>query len=80
MQIEYLSCMLFIQATLLLVMEILLLDENGYLDLRQEIGHLINAIVAVLGPELSPGSTFFSRCKVSKAIVLKTHFKFRKKI
>ncbi|XP_078176772.1 HEAT repeat-containing protein isoform X2 [Carex rostrata] len=52
-----------VQATLLLVMEILLLDENGYLDLRQEIGHLINAIVAVLGPELSPGSTFFSRCK-----------------
>lgn len=45
-------------------MEILLSDENGYLDLRQEIGHLINAIVAVLGPELSPGSTFFSRCKV----------------
>ncbi|KAJ4781926.1 HEAT repeat-containing protein [Rhynchospora pubera] len=52
-----------VQATLLLVMEILLLDENGYLDLRQEIGRLINAIVAVLGPELSPGSTFFSRCK-----------------
>lgn len=53
-------------------MEILLLDENGYLDLRQEIGHLINAIVAVLGPELSPGSTFFSRCKVLKAIILQT--------
>ncbi|OAY83386.1 HEAT repeat-containing protein 5A [Ananas comosus] len=50
-------------ATLFLAMEILLSDENGYLDLRQEIGHLINAIVAVLGPELSPGSTFFSRCK-----------------
>lgn len=72
MQIECLRCMLFIQATLLLVMEILLLDENGYLDLRQEIGHLINAIVAVLGPELSPGSTFFSRCKVLKAIILQT--------
>ncbi|XP_020088939.1 HEAT repeat-containing protein 5B isoform X3 [Ananas comosus] len=52
-----------VQATLFLAMEILLSDENGYLDLRQEIGHLINAIVAVLGPELSPGSTFFSRCK-----------------
>ncbi|KAJ3692210.1 hypothetical protein LUZ60_012560 [Juncus effusus] len=52
-----------VQATLLLVMEILLLDENGYVDLRQEIGHLINAIVAVIGPELSPGSTFFSRCQ-----------------
>jgi hypothetical protein len=45
-------------------MEILLLEENGYVDLRQGIGHLINAIVAVLGPELAPGSTFFSRCKV----------------
>jgi hypothetical protein len=45
-------------------MEILLLEENGYMDLRQGIGHLINAIVAVLGPELAPGSTFFSRCKV----------------
>jgi hypothetical protein len=74
-KIECLSCILFIQATLLLVMEILLADENGYLDLRQEIGRLINAIVAVLGPELSPGSTFFSRCKVSKTIILKTCFK-----
>jgi len=45
-------------------MEILLLEENGYVDLRQGIGHLINAIVAVLGPELAPGSTFFSRCQV----------------
>ncbi|VAI89013.1 unnamed protein product [Triticum turgidum subsp. durum] len=44
-------------------MEILLLEENGYVDFRQEIGHLINAIVAVLGPELAPGSIFFSRCK-----------------
>ncbi|XP_072983205.1 protein SWEETIE isoform X2 [Typha latifolia] len=52
-----------VQATLFLAMEILLLEENGYLDLRQEIGHLINVIVAVLGPELAPGSTFFSRCK-----------------
>uniref|UniRef100_A0A0D9WQP4 HEAT repeat-containing protein n=1 Tax=Leersia perrieri TaxID=77586 RepID=A0A0D9WQP4_9ORYZ len=49
--------------TLFLAMEILLLEENGYVDLRQEIGHLINAIVAVIGPELAPGSTFFSRCK-----------------
>ncbi|KQK18234.1 hypothetical protein BRADI_1g39436v3 [Brachypodium distachyon] len=52
-----------VQGTLFLAMEILLLEENGYVDLRQEIGHLINAIVAVLGPELAPGSTFFSRCK-----------------
>ena len=47
-------------------MEILLLEENGYVDFRQEIGHLINAIVAVLGPELAPGSIFFSRCKVGQ--------------
>ncbi|TVU08978.1 hypothetical protein EJB05_42408 [Eragrostis curvula] len=52
-----------VQGTLFLAMEILLLEENGYMDLRQGIGHLINAIVAVLGPELAPGSTFFSRCK-----------------
>ncbi|BAS97950.1 Os06g0505302 [Oryza sativa Japonica Group] len=52
-----------VQGTLFLAMEILLLEENGYVDLRQEIGHLINAIVAVIGPELAPGSTFFSRCK-----------------
>lgn len=45
-------------------MEILLSEESGRVDLRQGIGRLINAIVAVLGPELSPGSTFFSRCKV----------------
>ncbi|KAF8667911.1 hypothetical protein HU200_052539 [Digitaria exilis] len=52
-----------VQGTLSLAMEILLLEENGYVDLRQGIGHLINVIVAVLGPELAPGSTFFSRCK-----------------
>ncbi|KAL5651647.1 hypothetical protein ACJX0J_037105, partial [Zea mays] len=52
-----------VQGTLFLAMEILLLEENGYVDLRQGIGHLINAIVAVIGPELAPDSTFFSRCK-----------------
>ncbi|XP_042445912.1 protein SWEETIE isoform X2 [Zingiber officinale] len=52
-----------VQATLFLAMEILLAEENGSADLRQELGRLINAIVAVLGPELSPGSSFFSRCK-----------------
>lgn len=39
-------------------------EESGLVDLRQEIGRLINAIVAVVGPELAPRSTFFSRCKV----------------
>ncbi|PKU62053.1 protein SWEETIE [Dendrobium catenatum] len=52
-----------VQATLLLVMEILLGEENGLVELRQEIGRIVNAVVAVLGPELAPGSTFFSRCK-----------------
>ncbi|KMZ65322.1 hypothetical protein ZOSMA_329G00030 [Zostera marina] len=52
-----------VQGTLILAMEILLSEESGSVDLRQCIGRLINAIVAVLGPELSPGSTFFSRCK-----------------
>ncbi|KAG1327093.1 putative HEAT repeat-containing protein [Cocos nucifera] len=52
-----------VQATLFLAMDILLSEENGLVELRQEIGRLINAIVAVLGPELAPGSTFFSRCK-----------------
>jgi hypothetical protein len=41
----------------------LLTEESGWIDLSQGIGRLINAIVAVLGPELSPGSILFSRCK-----------------
>lgn len=45
-------------------MDILLSEENGRVELQQGVGRLINAIVAVLGPELSPGSMFFSRCKV----------------
>lgn len=52
-----------VQATLGLAMEILLSEENGWVDLQQGVGRLINAIVAVLGPELAPGSIFFSRCK-----------------
>ncbi|KAG9458284.1 hypothetical protein H6P81_002792 [Aristolochia fimbriata] len=58
-----LSYVSHVQATLLLAMDILLSEENGLVDLRQGVGRLVNAIVAVLGPELSPGSTFFSRCK-----------------
>ncbi|GMP28429.1 hypothetical protein CsSME_00003976 [Camellia sinensis var. sinensis] len=50
-------------ATLGLAMDILLSEENGWVDLQQGVGRLINAIVAVLGPELAPGSIFFSRCK-----------------
>lgn len=44
-------------------MDILLSEENGLVDLQQGVGRLVNAIVAVLGPELAPGSIFFSRCK-----------------
>lgn len=58
-----LSCVPHIQTILSLAMEILLSEEHAGMDLRQSIGRLINAIVAVLGPELSPGSSFFSRCK-----------------
>ncbi|KAJ7971209.1 HEAT repeat 5B-like protein [Quillaja saponaria] len=58
-----LSFVSHVQATLGLAMDILLSDESGLVDLQQGVGRLINAIVAVLGPELSPGSIFFSRCK-----------------
>lgn len=53
-----------LQATLGLAMNILLSEENGWVVLQQGVGRLINAIVAVLGPELHPGSIFFSRCRV----------------
>ncbi|CAI9110693.1 OLC1v1010761C1 [Oldenlandia corymbosa var. corymbosa] len=52
-----------VQATLSLALDILLSEETGLVDLQQGVSSLINAIVAVLGPELSPGSIFFSRCK-----------------
>ncbi|GMP28425.1 hypothetical protein CsSME_00003976 [Camellia sinensis var. sinensis] len=58
-----LSYVSHVQATLGLAMDILLSEENGWVDLQQGVGRLINAIVAVLGPELAPGSIFFSRCK-----------------
>ncbi|KAF8399147.1 hypothetical protein HHK36_015012 [Tetracentron sinense] len=58
-----LSYVSHVQAILGLAMDIVLSEENGWVDLRQGIGRLINAIVAVLGPELAPGSIFFSRCK-----------------
>ncbi|XP_057828164.2 protein SWEETIE isoform X1 [Cryptomeria japonica] len=58
-----LSCVPHVQTILSLVMDILLYEEHPGIELRQNIGRLVNAIVAVLGPELSPGSSFFSRCK-----------------
>ncbi|KAL1536904.1 protein SWEETIE-like [Salvia divinorum] len=56
-----------VQATLGLAMEIILSEESGWVDLQQAVGRLINAIVAVTGPELAPGSIFFSRCKSAVA-------------
>uniref|UniRef100_A0A3Q7F8Z4 Uncharacterized protein n=1 Tax=Solanum lycopersicum TaxID=4081 RepID=A0A3Q7F8Z4_SOLLC len=58
-----LSYVSHVQATLSLAMDILLSNEIGSTNLQQAVGRLINAIVAVLGPELSPGSIFFTRCK-----------------
>ncbi|KAK7269008.1 hypothetical protein RIF29_21723 [Crotalaria pallida] len=62
-----LSFVSHVQATLGLAMDILLSDDNGLVDIQQGVGRLINAIVTVLGPELSPGSIFFSRCKSAVA-------------
>ncbi|KAG6392631.1 hypothetical protein SASPL_146855 [Salvia splendens] len=45
-----------VQATLGLAMEIILSEESGWVDLQQAVGRLINAIVAVTGPELAPGT------------------------
>ncbi|KAL0664325.1 hypothetical protein Bca4012_101163 [Brassica carinata] len=58
-----LSFVSHVQAALGLALDILLGEESGWIDLSQGIGRLINAIVAVLGPELAPGSILFSRCK-----------------
>ncbi|XP_062106312.1 protein SWEETIE isoform X2 [Humulus lupulus] len=58
-----LSYVSHVQATLGLALDILLSEENGWVALQQGAGRLINAVVAVLGPELAPGSIFFSRCK-----------------
>ncbi|CAN4083221.1 unnamed protein product [Withania somnifera] len=53
-----LSYVSHVQATLSLAMDILMSNEIGSTNLQQGVGRLINAIVAVLGPELSPGSIF----------------------
>lgn len=66
-----LSFVSHVQATLGLAMEILLSEDNGRVDLQEGVGRLINAIVAVLGPELVPGSIFFSR---SKSVIAEISF------
>ncbi|CAM6093367.1 unnamed protein product [Calypogeia fissa] len=58
-----------VQATLSLVMDLLLSEKHVAAALGQSIGRLINAIVAVLGPELSPGSSLFTRCNAVVAEV-----------
>lgn len=51
-------------------MDLVLSDDLSSSELGQSLGRLVNAIVAVLGPELSPTSSFFMRCKVHNVIVL----------
>ncbi|KAK1270773.1 hypothetical protein QJS04_geneDACA007480 [Acorus gramineus] len=51
-------------ATLSRAMEVLLSDENEWVELRQGVGRLVNAIIAVLGLKLAPGSTFFFSMQV----------------
>lgn len=43
----------------------LLMSEESYEvpGLRPAVGRLVNALVAVLGPELTPGSNAYSKCK-----------------
>lgn len=45
-------------------MDVLLSDAHDTPGLSQVVGRLVNALVAVYGPELVPGSTVFYRCKV----------------
>jgi hypothetical protein len=52
------------QATLDLALELLLADDGRQaVGMRPGIGRLANAIVAVLGPEYSPGSRHYMRCR-----------------
>ena len=53
-----------LQSTLALLMDVLLSDSHDTEGLCQAAGRLVNALVAVYGPELVPGSTVFYRCKV----------------
>jgi hypothetical protein len=52
-------------------MDLVLSDDLSSSELGQSLGRLVNAIVAVLGPELSPTSSFFMRCKV-RIVLLST--------
>lgn len=43
----------------------MLMSEEAYAvpGLRAALGRLANSVVAVLGPELSPGTDVYSKCK-----------------
>ncbi|XP_024543648.1 protein SWEETIE [Selaginella moellendorffii] len=58
-----------VQATLTLVMDIILSEDHNHPEIRESIGRVVNAIVAVLGPELSFGSSLYSRCKSVVSVV-----------
>lgn len=49
--------------SLSVAMDLLLFQDQAAAELYESIGRLLNVIVAVLGPELSPGSALFARCK-----------------
>lgn len=53
-----------LQATLSLLMDVLLSDEHAAPGIFQSVGRVVNALVAVFGPEFMPGTTVYHRCKV----------------
>ncbi|OWM90253.1 hypothetical protein CDL15_Pgr006574 [Punica granatum] len=71
-----LSYVSHVQATLGLAMDILLSEENGLGDLQQGVDSLVNAIVAVLCPELAPGICYhkISSCQEVATVLKSVHF------
>jgi len=57
-----------LQATLSLLMDALLSDQHATPGLFQSIGRVVNALVAVFGPEFMPGTTVYQRCKVGGVV------------
>lgn len=51
------------QTILSTCMDLLMSEDHSTPELQPAIGRLVNAMVAVLGPELSAGSRVFSRCQ-----------------
>ena len=53
-----------VKATLAHAVDVLMVeDNNGVPGLQPAVGRLANALVAVLGPELTPGSPAYCKCK-----------------